>query len=111
MVDAKAGDGAIVSATEGMVAVPKRIRQARRNGSIRIGVRRIVKVASHYHRIFTIGNVFGHLITLLSALLESQENMQLVTIRHYRPDTLQKALNGKEPIISQEGKVMARYVV
>lgn len=54
--------------------------------------------------------------SLLKALeqhytVQSQENLELVTIRHYDADTLTKALKGKEPIISQEGKVMARYVV
>ncbi len=43
--------------------------------------------------------------------VESQENLQLVTIRHFDADTLKQALKGRDPIISQEGKVMARYVV
>lgn len=43
--------------------------------------------------------------------VESTENLELVTIRHFDAETLSKALKGKEPIISQEGKVMARYVV
>lgn len=54
--------------------------------------------------------------SLLKALeqhyqVESQENLELVTIRHFDDDTLKQALKGREPIISQEGKVMARYVV
>ncbi len=43
--------------------------------------------------------------------VDSAEDLELVTIRHFDTDTLQKALKGKEPIISQEGKVMSRYVV
>ncbi|CAN5168550.1 aspartate kinase [soil metagenome] len=43
--------------------------------------------------------------------VDSQHNLELVTIRHYDTDTVTKALRGKEPILTQEGKVMSRYVV
>ncbi len=43
--------------------------------------------------------------------VDVREGVQLVTIRHYKADTIDEVIAGKQVLLSQESQVMARYVV